>query len=107
MVKELGAPEALLDVENVTKMLILLFPCTVSRHPMYTHLNKHVMVAIFKENNYRSRGEFFKDPLATFLWKKVFLGSHREVLIAHLRRMRSVAGVGEQMYKRFVEDLLL
>ena len=105
MAKVIGAPKVLLDVENVTKMLILLFPCTVRRHPMYTHLNKHVMVTIMKENNFRLRDEFFKDPLAKFLWRKVFLGSHPDVLITHLRRMRSVEDFGEKMYQRFVKDL--
>lgn len=104
MVEYVEAPKELLDKESVSKMLVVLFPCIIKR-PVYKYMKKSPMFLIFRENNYNLRCKFFSDPLIKFLWGKVFIKKHEDVLITHLRRIRSHETIGETKYERFIKDL--
>ena len=99
-------PEVLLETEHVKKMLILLFPCIVKKFE-YKHMNKSTTFKIFKENNFKLREKFFRDPLIKYLWSKVFISKHPEIIVNHLRRIRSQPENGELKYERLIKDLAL
>ena len=87
-------------------MLIILFPC-ITKKPAYASRKKHPLLLIFKENNYFLRMKFFSDPLIKFLWKDLFINKREDILINHLRRIRSHEDIGEMKYDRFVKDLAM
>ena len=99
-------PAEFLEKESVTKMLIILFPCIIKR-PAYKNMKKSPMFLIFRENNYKLRSKFFSDPLIKFVWSNVFIKKHEDVLITHLRRIRSHPPNGETRYERFVKDVTI
>ena len=98
------APPELLEKDSVDTMLIILFPCIIKK-PAYRAMRKSPMFLIFRENNYTLRTRFFSDPLIKFLWKNVFIKKHEDILVTHLRRIRSHNIVGQTKYERFVKDL--
>ena len=104
MIEKLQVPKDLLDAESVEKMLVILFPC-ITKRPAYAAKKRHPLVLIFKENNHSLRMMFFSDPLIKFLWKYLFIREHPDILINHLRRIRSHDDFGEMKYERFVKDL--
>ena len=109
MSQYLSMPNALLNDENVVKMLTLLFPCSESREPTrmkkYT-AEKSLFAKIFRENNYDLRERFFNDPLAKFLWGKIFTVDAAEITINHLRRIRSLPNYGEEKYQRLRKNMV-
>ena len=99
------APPELLEKDCINTMLIILFPCIIKR-PAFKAMRKSPMFLIFRENNYTLRTRFFSDPLIKFLWKNVFIKKHEDILVTHLRRIRSHKIVGQIKYERFVKDLM-
>ena len=93
-----------MDKESIEKMLVILFPC-ITKRPAYKNMKKSPFLLIFKENNYNLRTKFFSDPLIKFIWRDVFIKKHEDILVTHLRRIRSHDVVGETKYERFVKDL--
>ena len=63
------------------------------------------MFRIFRENNYTLRTSFFSDPLIKFLWRDLFVKRREDILVTHLRRIRSLEVAGQTKYERFVQDL--
>ena len=104
MREQVGVPNDLLDAESVDKMLIILFPCITSR-PAYVAMKKSPLFRIFRENNYTLRTKFFSDPLIKFLWRDLFVKKREDILVTHLRRIRSLEVTGQTKYERFVKDL--
>ena len=104
MTEVVKVPSNLLDKNSVDKMLIIVFPC-ITKRPAYSAMKKHPLCLIFKENNAALRMEFFRDPLIRFLWKDFFIKNHENILINHLRRIRSHEEIGQTKYERFVKDL--
>ena len=101
MCERLKVPKSLLDTENVEKMLVILFPC-IAKRPAYSDKKKHPLFRIFKENNHALRMKFFSDPLVKFLWQYLFIKKHENILVNHLRRIRSHEDIGQAKYDRFV-----
>ena len=106
MSETVQVPNHLLDNESVEKMLIILFPC-ITKKPAYSAKKKHPLFLIFRENNYALRMMFFSDPLIKFLWKDLFIKKRSDILINHLRRIRSHEEIGRMKYDRFVKDLAI
>ena len=104
MIERVNVPQNLLDKESVEKMLVILFPC-IAKRPAYSAKKKHPLFQIFKENNAALRMEFFRDPLIKFLWKDLFIKKYEDILVNHLRRIRSHVEIGQTRYERFVKDL--
>ena len=59
---------------------------------------------IFKENNVKKRTAFFSEPLIKYLWK-LFIVYKPEVIIHHLRRIRSYPYEGEMRYRTLISDM--
>ena len=106
MLEHLKVPKNFLDKESVDKMMIILYPCIIKR-PEYSLMRKSPMFLIFKENNQTLRNLFFSDPLIKFLWRDVFIKKAEDILVGHLRRIRSHAVVGQTKYERFIKDLTI
>ena len=110
MTDDLRIPKALLDIENVVKMVTLLFPCTTRRHlpllPGLMHPTQRTHIAqVFRENNLELRLKFFGEPLIKYLWSKIFIDDCPDVSTSHLRRIRSNTENGEMKFNRFWTDI--
>ena len=68
-------------------------------------MSQSVITSIFQENNQRLRCDFFQDPLIKYLWGNNFIKKQPEILISHLRRIRSQSVNGEEKYERFIKDM--
>ena len=68
-------------------------------------MKKHPLFLIFKENNHSLRMKFFSDPLIKHLWQDLFIKKREDILVNHLRRIRSHEEIGQTKYERFVKDL--
>ena len=106
---DLELPVALQDHENVVKMLTLLFPCSV-RHPipnLMSKVDRVLFTSAFRENNNKMRYKFFSDPLIKHLWSKIFIKDNPEIIVAHLRRVRSQGdrNLGLARQERFLLDM--
>ena len=51
------------------------------------------------------RSEFFMDPFIKHLWGKIFVEQHSQLLVQHLRRLRSQKVNGQLKYERFMKDV--
>ena len=112
MTNDLRLPAALLDQENVVKMLTLLFPCSTRKHlpasavDMVTPVKRFHLAQVFRENNLGLRHKFFEEPLVKYLWSKIFITECSEVCVAHLRRIRSYPDNGEFKFRRIWGDMM-
>ena len=52
------------------------------------------------------RFSFFSDPLIKYLWSKIFIEDNPEVVISHLRRLRSADHIGEAKQDRLLKDMM-
>ena len=104
MCERVKVPNNLLDKESVEKMLVILFPC-ITKKRAHSAKKKHPLFLIFKENNHALRMKFFSDPLIKFLWQHLFIKKREDILVNHLRRIRSHVEIGQAKYERFVKDL--
>ena len=105
--KSLELPEALLDRENIVKMLTILFPCSTRKtlgEEEYRD-TRHFFAEVFRENNVAIRNKFYSDPLIKHLWQHIFLVECPDTCISHLRRIRSQEEQGEDKFKRFLTDV--
>ena len=105
--KSLELPEALLDRENIVKMLTILFPCSTRKtlgEEEYRD-TRHFFAEVFRENNVAIRNKFYSDPLIKHLWQHIFLAECPDTCISHLRRIRSQEEQGEDKFKRFLTDV--
>ena len=93
---------------NIIKMLTLIFPCTTRRPlPNLTERVDRILFAqVFRENNNKVRTRFFSDLLIKYLWSKIFIITNPEIVVSHLRRLRSQESCGEAKYDRLVRDLM-
>ena len=91
-------------------MLTMLFPYTMRRPiPGLTHKVDRVLFAkTFRENNSWVRLSFFSDPLIKYLWSKIFIEDNPEIVISHLRRLKSAdqIGDGEARQERLLKDMM-
>ena len=101
-------PVDLQDLSNIVKMLTLLFPCTVRRPipNLETFVDRIILSSVFRENNHRMRLKFFSDPLVKYLWSNFFIRDSPEIIVAHLRRIRS-QDIGEAKQERILMDMKL
>ena len=74
MVNTLSLPEALVDEENVLKLLTIIFPCTIKKvDPENRKEERAFFLKIFRENSAIMRSKFFSDPLVKYLWEQIFI----------------------------------
>ena len=88
MINDLKVPETLLSLENIVKMITLLFPCSL-RKAMPTEEPRNHLAQVFRENNQKLRQQFFQEPLIKYLWTKIFIVEGENIVIDHMRRVRS------------------
>ena len=87
-------------------MLTLLLPCTIRRPipDLTQNVDRFLFAQVFRENNSWVRTSFFSDPLVKYLWEKIFLEESPEIVIAHLRRLRSDEN-GAAKQDRLMKDM--
>ena len=88
-------------------MILILFPCSVRRPFIYIdhNVNRSFFAQAFRENNIEIRNKLFTDPFIKHLWVNIFLETCPEVVVAHLRRIRSCSDQGELKYEKFINDV--
>ena len=69
-------------------------------------MDRVLFAQTFRENNSWVRFTFFSDPLIKHLWSKIFIEDNPEIVISHLRRLRSHENLGEAKQDRLVKDML-
>ena len=107
MTQKLALPAALMDEENIIKMLTLIFPCS-TRKPlpaMTSNVDRTAFARVFRENNGSSRIKMFSDPLIANLWS-VFVEESPDIIVTHLRRIRSHEERGEVKFDRLMRDFM-
>lgn len=114
--KMIKLPPKFLSHKYFAMMTLLLFPTMNSKSgfdrkylPEVTQYLDEILICsydIFKENNIRKRHQFFAEPLIQFLWSELFTKSKPEIIINHLRRVRSHPLNGEYRYQMILNDML-
>ena len=64
-----------------------------------------LFVQVFRENNGAVRTKFFSDPVVKYVWDNIFVTQSEDIIISHLRRIRSHPDFGEQKYIRLLKDM--
>ena len=95
----------MLDLDSIVKMITLLFPCSLRKvMPVEIGYRGH-LAQVFRENNKRLRQEFFSEPLIKHLWSKIFIVEGSDIVIDHMRRIRSAEEQGEEKYFKICRDM--
>ena len=95
-------------------IVIILFP-TIVKKPKeskqylpeigeYFAEISHACYDVFSENNVKKRRAFFSEPLIKYLWK-LFIVLKPQIIIHHLRRIRSFPIEGESRFMTLFTDL--
>lgn len=105
MVDDLDMHPSLLDIESIVKMITILFPCSLRKEmPVDTEPRGH-LAQVFRENNQRLRQQFFGEPLVKHLWSNIFIEEGSEIIMDHMRRVRSSEEQGEEKYYKICRDM--
>ena len=114
--KAIPLPDKFLTRKHFAMMTLLLFPTMHGKKPidrMYVseleEFKRDINVCClegFKENNIQKRHIFFGEPFIQFLWGELFTISRPELIINHLRRVRTHPLDGEYRYQMIVSDML-
>ena len=110
----LELPTVFMDMKSLCMIMLMLFP-TISKKArdsrqfcdeleLYYSEIRMSCFEIFKENNVKKRTAFFSEPLIKYLWK-LFIVYKPEVIIHHLRRIRSYPYEGEMRYRTLISDM--
>ena len=112
---ELEMPDEFLNLICLHSMMLLLCPRISNSSDLknsdFVEILPHLKEinlsfnTIYKENNIKKRLKFFNTPLIKWLWELVFIRKKSEVLIMHLRRVRSYPFEGEERFRTLVLDM--
>ena len=61
---------------------------------------------MFRDNNEQIRRKFFTDPLIKYVWSKIYIVQNPEVMVTHLRQLRSEGAQGEAKYSKLTKHIL-
>ena len=104
--EKLEVPQELREYDHILKMLTIVFPCTSKTIRVDDYKNdRAIMVAVFRENTSKKRRAFFSEPLVKYLWQKIFMPAHPNLVKNHLRRIKSEAADGNVAVARFLESV--
>ena len=108
MAADLFLPKHLMDYSSMIKVLTLVFPCSIRRSlpELIEPVDRVFLVEVFRDNNSAVRAKFFSDPLIKHLWSKNFINKNPEIVVGHLRRLRSHSVLGEAKYERLMKDMM-